>query len=114
MIVATPASTGLARGFARLCQCALTPVVHRRSIDPGEVESELRRFDDAVATVEAELERLREEVSQTIGEVEAGIFDVHVLMLRESKLRSAVHRLCRDAAMNVEAAVEEEIGRAHV
>lgn len=109
MIVATPASTGLARGFARLCQCALTPVVHRRSIDPGEVESELRRFDDAVATVEAELERLREEVSQTIGEVEAGVFDVHVLMLRESKLRSAVHRLCRDAAMNVEAAVEEAI-----
>ncbi|MEZ4225935.1 MAG: phosphoenolpyruvate-utilizing N-terminal domain-containing protein [Polyangiaceae bacterium] len=100
--MATPASTGLARGFARLCQCALTPVVHRRSIDPGEVESELRRFDDAVATVEAELERLREEVSQTIGEVEAGVFDVHVLMLRESKLRSAVHRLCRDAAMNVE------------
>lgn len=105
------ASTGLARGRALLCDCAKKIVVPQHEVSEAEAEREMERFDGAVAAVEQALQILKEKVRGTLGDGEAEIFDVQMLLAKDSSLRAAVRKLCVGERMNVEAALEEAIRR---
>ncbi|MEO6740461.1 MAG: phosphoenolpyruvate--protein phosphotransferase [Chthoniobacteraceae bacterium] len=111
MILGHAASPGLARGRAMLCDCARQTVVPRRQVSEEEAQQEMQRFDDAVEAVEGTLAQLESDVRRALGNAEAEIFGVQILLLRETKLRNAVRELCAGERINVEAAVEQAIQR---
>ncbi len=111
MMLGHAASPGLARGRALMCECARQAIVPRRRVSVEETPKEMERFDEAVAAVEANLAQVEADVRRTLGQAEAEIFGVQILMLREVKLREAVRELCSGERVNVEVAVEQAIER---
>lgn len=111
MILGEPASSGLARGRALLCDCAKQMVVPRRQIDEAEMESELERFDVAVSAVEQTLQGVQSGVHRALGNTEAAIFEAQIHLLRDEELRQAVRNVCMAKRINVEAALEDAIQR---
>ncbi len=111
MILGTVASSGLARGRALLCDCARHGVVPRRRIDEAEAPAEFGRFTEAVSAVEQDLLRVQECVRRSLGQKEAEIFEAQILLLRDEQLRGAVREFCVEGRMNVEAALDDAIGR---
>lgn len=109
MILGEVASSGLARGRALLCDCAKQTAVPRRQIGETEIESEIERFDEALAAVEQGLLHLQADVQRKLGSTEAEIFDVQILLARDPGLRKAVRASCVTNRMNVEAALETAI-----
>lgn len=110
MIVGEVASSGLARGRALLCDCARKQTaVPLRQVSEAEAQGESERFDAAVVAAEGKLREVQESVRRTLGKDEAEIFEAQILLLRDAQLRDAVHALCLENRMNVEAAVEEAI-----
>jgi phosphotransferase system enzyme I (PtsI) len=111
MILGEVASSGLARGRALLCGCAKQMIVPRREIDEAEIEFEIERFDEAVTAVEQKLQQVLKDVHRALGNSEAAIFDAQILMLRDVKLRTAIHEVCTIERINLEAALELVIQR---
>ena len=111
MILGEVASSGLARGRALRCDCAKRRVTPRRQIAEADTESELARFDEAVAAVEKKLQRVQAGVRNALGSTEAAIFEAQILLVRDVELRRAVHDVCLVKRMNVEAALDEAIQR---
>lgn len=110
MILGQVASTGLARGPAMLCDCARrSTAIPRREVSEAEARMEMDRFDAAVVAAEGELLAIQDRVRRTLGEDEAEVFEVQILLMRDVELRDAVRALCFDKRMNVEAAVDEAI-----
>jgi phosphotransferase system enzyme I (PtsI) len=106
MIFGEVASPGLAFGAAYVCNCSESVVIPRRTIAPGEVLSEMERFDAAVLAAEQDLLKLQLEVERGIGKKEAGIFEAHIVLLRDPSVREEVSARCLTEKINVEAAVE--------
>src|SRR5512135_1517795 len=111
MLLGEVASSGLARGRALLCECAKETIVPRRQLDESEMEAEMKRFDGAVEAVEKELREVQAGVRRALGNTEAEILEVGILVLRDTELRRAVHEVCLTKRINVEAALEEAIQR---
>ncbi len=111
MILGEVASSGLARGRALLCECAKYLALPRRPIDETETQSEIDRFDAAVAAVEKKLKEVQAGVRRALGNTEAGIFDAQILLARDPGLRKAVCDSCVTKRINVEAVLEEAIQR---
>ena len=83
------ASDGVAVGPAFVPTTGRTEP-ERTSIDEGEVEAELQRFEDAVEAVAKEIARTADRLRDSGNEDEAGIFEFHVEMARDPELASAV------------------------
>ncbi len=111
IILGDVASSGLAQGRALLCDCAQHAVVSRRAVSATEVETEMERFDAAVAAAEEKLLAVQTHVHHTLGKAEAAIFEAQILLLRDVELRAAVRELCHQERINVEAALDEAINR---
>jgi phosphoenolpyruvate-protein phosphotransferase (PTS system enzyme I) len=109
MILGEVAASGLARGYALLCDCAQQTIVPRRQIGEAEAQKEFERFDVAVSAAEGKLREVQASVQQTLGNGEAEIFEVQILLMRDAQLRNKVRSLCLEKRMNVEAAVDETI-----
>lgn len=110
MILGEVASTGLARGSAVLCDCARrSTAIPRREVSEAEAPTEMERFDAAVVAAEGDLLAVQNRVRRSLGEDEAEVFEVQILLMRDVELRDAVRALCFDKRMNVEAAVDEAI-----
>ena len=67
--------------------------IPRRIIEPGEVETELVRFDGAVRRAREEVRDLRQRVTSDIGEKLGAIFDVQDALLGDPKLIAEVREL---------------------
>lgn len=80
----------------------------RRTISEKEIDSELKRLDNAIAKSKSELEELRDETAKKIGEKEAKIFEAHLLMLDDPALITEVKKRIR-SMINAEAAVDEVV-----
>jgi phosphotransferase system enzyme I (PtsI) len=106
MIFGEVASSGLARGPAFVFKHIEEVAVPRRTIDAGEALLEMKRFDEAIVTVEQDLLRLRDEVLREVGKQEALIFEAQILIAQDPSLRHAVSTACLVDKRNVEAAVE--------
>ena len=64
----------------------------KRFIEPEAVDDEVRRFHDAIDTALSELENLREQTSETIGEQYSAILDFHSVLLKDPSFRRDVVR----------------------
>ena len=77
-----PVSKGIAQGeaFVMLRRELDTPVYEIRDSDkPAEIE----RFQNAILKTRADIQQIKSELSETVGDAESGIFDAHLLVLED-------------------------------
>src|SRR4051812_25093918 len=65
-------------------------LIPERHVPAGRTTDEISRFHQAIEASVAEIQRLRDKVAQENGKEIAGIFDVHVGMLRDKTLLKEV------------------------
>jgi phosphotransferase system enzyme I (PtsI) len=82
------------------------PDVPDRTVEPEEVEHEVRRLHAAVRVVSGKLRHLRERVLERAGEEEARIFDAQILMVQDPDFLSAVEAVIRKNRFSAETAYE--------
>ena len=72
------------------------PVVPDRWVSAEEVEGEVHRLDEAVASVVHSLNRLRERVLERAGLEESQIFEAQIMMVQDAEFLKEVVHLIRD------------------
>jgi len=105
-----PASPGVVHGPAMLFGDILDEV-ETRSIQPSQVEFEIKRFRDSVSLVKQELARDAERISGELGKSEADIFLVHSMILEDEKLVRTIEDRIRKELVNADAVVAGEMKR---
>src|SRR5688500_8433169 len=111
MLRGTAVSSGIAQGKAFVLACADQSAGLMRSIEAGQVDAELLRFEAALDRAEAELLALKQSVAERIGPNEGEIFVAQAMVLRDPTLRQQVSAIVRDKLVNVEAALSEVVER---
>jgi phosphoenolpyruvate-protein phosphotransferase (PTS system enzyme I) len=88
-----------------------TQVLSDRTIGKGEVEREYERLAEAVRISKAQLLEDRSKVSREIGELEATIFDAHILILEDQaflkKVRAQIERDLKPVEVVLSVVVEK-------
>jgi phosphotransferase system enzyme I (PtsI) len=97
------------RGTAYVLACAGSAASPRRDIGADEIAGEIARFQVAVETADRELQALKREVSERIGQSEAEIFAAQALMLGDAAFRGQVSNMIRERRVNAEAALADVI-----
>src|SRR5690606_23487400 len=90
----TAAARGSALGRARVRLPHALDIDEAR-ITPEEVEPELARFHDAVATVRNEMRNLRERLHGALAQEIGEFLDLHALLLDDPELLSGIDALIR-------------------
>ena len=85
--------------------------IPRRFVTRDTVEEELQRLDAAIEAAGLELIRRREAVSRELGEKYAAIFEAHLQMLQDSRLRSELEEMIRQRHYSPEYAVSRTLRR---
>ena len=85
--------------------------IPRHFVTRDDVGHELRRLQDAVDTVAAQIERNRDAISQEIGPQYGAIFAAHLQMLRDERLQAELQALIRDHHYSAEYAVSRTLRR---
>jgi phosphotransferase system enzyme I (PtsI) len=80
--------------------------IYRVSLDPSELEREVRRYRAAVRLARRQLLALKKRAARTLGDEHAYIFDAHLLMLEDRKLNDDVEAVIRAESVNSEWAVK--------
>ncbi|MFW6163200.1 MAG: phosphoenolpyruvate--protein phosphotransferase [Planctomycetota bacterium] len=99
-------SRGVAVGDVYIIESERMPV-RRRTIPPERVDDEIARFHDAVAKA---IEGIRDDqtrLTPRLGEEYLAIFESHVRLLDDKRLREGVEQRIRDEQMAAEAAVDD-------
>ncbi len=78
------------------------PWVDYRRISDDEVEGEVRRFQDALASVAEDLKGTRARVEENLGPEHAQIFDAHLTILEDPALQGPTLTSVRKDRVNVE------------
>lgn len=96
-----PVSPGIAMGTLRVeARGCSAPVI--RTISPTEIESEWKRFEDALVRTEGELNALKARVEELSGASEAAIFDAHLLFLRDRMIMARMRKEMPVRLQNIE------------
>jgi len=85
--------------------------IPRRFVARDAVEDELERLDKAIHAASDEIVRNREAVSQELGEKYGAIFEAHLQMLQDSRLRSELEEMIRQRHYSPEYAVSRTLRR---
>ncbi|MCZ0756880.1 phosphoenolpyruvate--protein phosphotransferase [Anoxybacillus sp. J5B_2022] len=80
-------------------------VVEKKTVT--DVETEIARFDAAVAKAKAELEQIKDHAFQQLGEDKAAIFSAHLLVLSDPELLNPVKDKIAAEQVNAEYALDE-------
>jgi phosphotransferase system enzyme I (PtsI) len=99
-------SDGLAAGRVLRVHSGARQNIYRVTLEPEEVEREVRRFRAAVRLSRRQLAALKRRASRVLGEEHAYIFDAHLLMLEDQKLNEDVEGMVRGERVNAEWAVK--------
>ena len=102
-------SPGLAEGVALLCATSESLPDEAQAISPTDVESEVRRLEQALAASVRELEDLRGKFVSELAEEESAIVDVHLAMLKDASFAEKCKQRVRDGLIKVEHAVALEV-----
>jgi phosphoenolpyruvate-protein phosphotransferase len=94
-----PASPGIALGPVYLFEDLQLDVVERVVQD---AQAELARLETALNSAKGQVEMLRVEAQQTVGEKEAAIFEAHGLFLEDPELLKSVHSAIENKSINCE------------
>ena len=85
--------------------------IPRRFVARDAVVDELERFDRAVTAAAVEIAHHREAVSAELGEKYGAIFEAHLQMLQDSRLRDEIEELIRQRHYSPEYAVSQVMRR---
>lgn len=94
-------SPGVVHGKAYLLS-RLEPEIPSYPISSDQVDSEIARFEDAIMTTRQQIANLRDQVSQKLSEIEAQIFDAHLLVLEDKALIEETEGELRKSLYNIE------------
>ena len=97
----TGVSPGIAVGPALIVEHEAGPVF-RLALDPGALDAEVERLEQALAASAAQLEGIKQRLEHEVGAPHAYIFDAHLLMLRDPLLRARAVEVVRSEAVNAE------------
>lgn len=78
-------------------------VVKREKV--SDVDQEIKRFEEAKTEAKSQLQTLFEKAQKEVGEAEAAIFEVHMMMLDDEDYCDSVYNIIREQKMNTEYAV---------
>jgi phosphotransferase system enzyme I (PtsI) len=96
-----PASPGICHGFAMLfAQINIEIPIYR--ITGDEISSEKDRFEKAIIATREEIIQIRDQVSNSLGEDEALIFDAHLMVLEDNALITETIQHLEHNKQNVE------------
>ncbi|MBO1002537.1 phosphoenolpyruvate--protein phosphotransferase [Pseudogracilibacillus auburnensis] len=70
-------------------------------------DEEIQRFHEAIKNAKKELAKIREKVTNEQGEVNAAIFDAHLLVLDDPELISTIENKINEEKVNAESALRE-------
>jgi phosphotransferase system enzyme I (PtsI) len=101
-------SNGIAIGYAHLVSTARLEVPHYE-ITPDEIESELERFDTAVAQVRGELIGLHASVPVTAPAEMGAFLNVHIMILNDAMISETPRVLIRERRCNAEWALVQQM-----
>jgi phosphotransferase system enzyme I (PtsI) len=82
------------------------PTVVKQSIEPGQIEAEIRRLDGALASAKRHLEGVRAQVSPSAPLHIAELFDAQMMMLADAALVDATRELIREQGVNADWALK--------
>ena len=85
--------------------------IPRRFVARDAVVDEIERLDKAIAAAAAEIAHHREAVSAELGEKYGGIFEAHLQMLQDSRLRSELEEMIRQRHYSPEYSVSRTLRR---
>ena len=85
--------------------------IPRRFVARDAVVDEMERLDKAIAAAAAEIAHHRETVSAELGEKYGAIFEAHLQMLQDSRLRSELEEMIRQRHYSPEYAVSRTLRR---
>ena len=100
-----PVSPGVSIGPLTIVDSAVR--VRRRKVEPPQVERELERLATAFPVAEEKLKANRDAVGRQLGKEYAQIFEAHLLILNDPKLRGKIEASIRDDLNSAERAVEK-------
>jgi len=72
-----------------------------------DAETEIKRLKKAVEVSNSELQKIRENAAETLGEEEAQVFDAHMMVLADPDLMEQTNSVIRDKEINAESAFQE-------
>lgn len=93
---------GIAIGKIRFYSKAENQVSRKKVED---VEAEIARYEEAKETATGQLEKLYEKALVEVGETNAEIFNVHIMMLEDDDFNESVHNIITSQKVNAEYAV---------
>ena len=85
--------------------------IPRRFVSRDAVEEELDRLGKAIETASGEITRNREAVAEELGEKYGAIFEAHLQMLQDSRMRNELEEMIRHRHYSPEYAVSRTFGR---
>lgn len=85
--------------------------IPRRFVARDAVDSEVERLNKAIASASDEISKNRDSVSQELGDKYGAIFEAHLLMLEDSRLRAELEELIRERHYSPEYAVSRALRR---
>lgn len=86
-------------------------LIQGRFVPPEEVDAEVERFERAVNTVKGNVERIRNEVRDDLGEGVSAIFESHRWVLDDAAFREGVFKRIRNNRFTAEYAVDRAFKR---
>ncbi len=78
-----------------------------RAIAESEIMKEIARFERAVIETRRQLREIQSHATETIGRADAGIFEMHQMVLEDGLFIDRVVRKIREQGMNAEQATQE-------
>ncbi len=84
------------------------PKVH---LEPDQIESEQKRFHDAVVRSIERLEKIHGKLKKTEGKEPVGIIEAHLMMMRDDSLVQDALKQIEQESINAEWALQEVVGR---
>jgi len=99
-----PVSPGVAISRAVVLNADVLAIPTQR-VPSGQVTDQLQRLEQALEASRRDIEQLRDKAALTVGEDLAGIFNAHLLMLRDDHLVGQFHEVIVDSSVTAESAV---------
>ncbi len=99
-------------GMGEVClQRKLIFTARRQTIPAARVDQELGRLRRAIERTRSDLSLIKEKVREGLGEVDAFIFDAHLLILEDPSLISGLEQAVRERLITTERALSEANAR---
>lgn len=101
-----PASSGIVMGPAWVLRTDAPVVPHGTLLQPENAEAEVARFEAACEAAKQQIRKLQDRTRETLGPVEAQIFEPQLLMLEDNDLIGSTISYIRENHLSAERAFE--------